>query len=76
MTIEKDISFKQINVNGKECLLQIWDMAGQEKFKSQTLSYYRDAQGALIVYDSTNQDSYTDVGYWIENIDKYTKGDV
>ena len=37
----------------KEVKLQLWDTAGQEKFRSVTKSYYKGAVGVLIVYDIT-----------------------
>nr|XP_009803277.1 PREDICTED: ras-related protein RABB1c-like [Nicotiana sylvestris] len=38
--------------------LQIWDTAGQEKFRSITRAYYRDAAGALLVYDVTKRHTF------------------
>jgi small GTP-binding protein len=42
-----------IKVGNKEIKLQIWDTAGQEKFRSVARSYYRGAIGVIIVYDIT-----------------------
>jgi len=38
--------------------LSIWDTAGQEAYHALNTIYYRGAQGALIVYDITDRDSY------------------
>lgn len=43
---------------------QFWDTAGQEKYKAMSEAYYRNAQGAFIVYDITNKDSFLNVDKW------------
>ncbi len=52
-TIGVEFSSKIIKVGNKEIKLQIWDTAGQEKFRSVARSYYRGAIGVIIVYDIT-----------------------
>lgn len=39
----------------KKVKVQIWDTAGQEKYKAVTLNHYRNAVGAMIVFDITNR---------------------
>lgn len=46
--------------------LQIWDTAGQESFRSITRSYYRGACGALLVYDITRRDTFTNLQRWLD----------
>ncbi|CAD5211520.1 unnamed protein product [Bursaphelenchus okinawaensis] len=45
--------------------LQLWDTAGQEKFKAITKSYYRNSAGVIIVYDITNRKSFDNVKEWL-----------
>ena len=52
-TISVEFSSKTIKIGEKEAKLQLWDTAGQEKFRSVTKSYYKGAVGVLIVYDIT-----------------------
>lgn len=40
--------------------------AGQESFRSITRSYYRDAAGALLVYDITRRESFNHLSRWLE----------
>lgn len=42
---------KKILVNGQQMALNIWDTAGQERYHALNAVYYREAAGALIVYD-------------------------
>ena len=48
--------------------LNIWDTAGQEKFRSLTRQYYRDCQGAFIVFDITKKKTFEFIKFWIDDI--------
>ena len=61
---------KSLVVNGKTVKLQLWDTAGQEKYKSMVSSYYRGANVALIVFDITNHLSFEALPNWIETFYK------
>ena len=69
-TIGVDFLMKSIIVNGKTVKLQLWDTAGQEKYKSMVSSYYRGANVALIIFDITNHKSFESLPNWIENFYK------
>tara|TARA_B110000305_G_C19184552_1_gene513619 strand:- start:431 stop:625 length:195 start_codon:yes stop_codon:yes gene_type:complete len=45
--------------------LNLWDTAGQEKFKSLIPSYIKDSQTVVVVYDITNRDSFESVEKWM-----------
>ena len=45
------------------------DTAGQERFRTLTTAYYRGAQGIVLVYDITNQDTFNHLSYWLKNIE-------
>ena len=47
---------------------EIWDTAGQEKYRSLAPLYYRGASAALVVYDITNRESYDNAQKWIEEV--------
>ncbi|VDO03680.1 unnamed protein product [Rodentolepis nana] len=53
--------------DGTVIKLRLWDTAGQEKFKSITRSYYRNAVGALLIFDITNRDSFEHIMGWYED---------
>ena len=52
-------------IDGKKVEIQIWDTAGQEKFKSLGPIYYRNARGAAVVFDVTNRNTFDDLSEWI-----------
>ena len=73
-TIGVDFKVKELEVDGKHVKLQIWDSAGQERFRNITMSYYRNSSGIIIVYDVTNHTSFDHVNNWIEEVRKYVPG--
>lgn len=50
--------------------MNLWDTAGQEKFHALGPIYYRKANGALLVYDVTNPDSFDKVKDWTKELNK------
>ena len=68
--IIKNQKLKSIEVDGKKVKLQIWDTAGQERFKNIQASYYKGANGVLVVYDITNKESFEHLNSWLIEIEK------
>lgn len=63
--------FKQTladQATGQQYPLQIWDTAGQEKFQSVTTHHYRAADGALLVFDISNERSFQNLGKWLNEL--------
>nr|CAD1838785.1 unnamed protein product [Ananas comosus var. bracteatus] len=72
-TIGVDFKVKMVNIGGKKLKLAIWDTAGQERFRTLTGSYYRGAQGIIMVYDVTRRDTFTNLSdVWAKEIDLYS----
>lgn len=65
-TIGVDFRIKTISMNNKVLKLQMWDTAGQDRYRNLVSSYYRGARGLIIVYDITNKASFENVPKWIE----------
>jgi Ras-related protein Rab-1A len=70
-TIGVDFKIRTIDLGGKSIKLQIWDTAGQERFRTITSSYYRGANGIIVVYDVTDMESFNNVRQWLNEIDKF-----
>ena len=56
--------------------LSIWDTAGQERFHALGPIYYRDANGAVLVYDITDADSFIKVKNWVNELRKMLGNDI
>ena len=65
-TLGVEFYTKTFEINKDYVMVEIWDTAGQEKYQSVTNSYYRGSQGALIVYDIANEESFNNIDKWLE----------
>nr|CAH0105354.1 unnamed protein product [Daphnia galeata] len=75
-TIGVDFAMKTVVIEGKQVKLQIWDTAGQERFRTITQSYYRSANGVLLVYDITKRSSFLSLQKWMEEIRRFTANNI
>jgi small GTP-binding protein len=57
-----------VPVNDQPVKLQIWDTAGQERFKSVSRAYFRNAVGAVLVYDVTVESSFDALDDWLNDL--------
>ena len=64
-TVGLDFITKDENINEKTIRVKIWDTAGQERYKSLTQGFFRLANGAIIVFDVSNNDSFVNLKYWV-----------
>ncbi len=68
-TIGLDYKLKNVQLDdGKMVKIQIWDTAGQDRFRSITKNYYKGAHGIILIYDITNKKSFENVRNWINQI--------
>ena len=68
-TIGLDYKLKNVQLDdGKMVKIQIWDTAGQDRFRSITKNYYKGAHGIILIYDITNKRSFDNVRNWINQI--------
>ncbi|XP_037632621.1 ras and EF-hand domain-containing protein homolog isoform X1 [Sebastes umbrosus] len=69
-TLGVDFQMKTLIVDGEPVLLQLWDTAGQERFRSIAKSYFRRADGVLLLYDVTCEKSFLNVREWVDMIEQ------
>ncbi len=68
MTIGADFAVKRVDLDGKEIVAQIWDLAGQLRFQSVREVYYQGATGGLLVFDITRQSTFASIPNWITEL--------
>ena len=75
MTIGADFSVKNIDIDGREITLRIWDLAGEDRFRVLLPAFAKGADGAIFVYDITNRNTLNHLSNWIQLI-KENAGDI
>ena len=75
-SIGVDFFSKTIKYKGKTIKLQIWDSAGQEKFRSLIPNYIRGSSLVFIVYDITNKKSFDNLQSWIDFVNNIENSNI
>ena len=76
-TIGLDYRLKSMELDdGKRIKLQIWDTAGQDRFRAITKNYYKGANGIILIYDVTNIETFENVKNWIAQIKEEANSNV
>jgi len=70
-TLGVNLLKKDMNIDKyKGVSAQIWDLGGQESFKSLRSLYLQGANGALVIYDTTNRKSFENLDEWVSNFEE------
>ena len=75
-TVGVEFGSKQLKVEGVNIKLQIWDTAGEERYRAITSAYYKGSKGCFIVYDITSEVSFENVEKWYEEIRKSAEKEI
>ncbi len=75
MTIGVQFHLKELKIDGKRILLQIWDFGGQEHFRPLLKDYATGARGALLLFDLTRLSSLHRIDQWV-NICRQNNPDI
>ena len=63
-----DLKTSNIEIKNKKIRVQLWDTAGQEKYRAITTNLFLKVQGVLLVYDLTNEESFNNLKSWVKLI--------
>jgi small GTP-binding protein len=67
-TIGIDKEIKHVRVGNDNYKMTLWDTAGQERFKCLPKKYYQNADGVLLLFDVTNEDTFNNVSKWMKDV--------
>ncbi|XP_008116893.1 ras-related protein Rab-23 isoform X2 [Anolis carolinensis] len=67
-TIGVDFLEREMQVNDEDVRLMLWDTAGQEEFDAITKAYYRGAQACVLVFSTTDRESFEAIPTWREKV--------
>ena len=67
-TIGVDTKTKDVRHNGKKIQLEIWDTAGEERFRTLAKNSYQGSDGIILVYDITQKKTFSNIKHWYDNI--------
>ena len=70
-TIGIDFITNDVKIGTELVTVKIWDTAGQERFRTITHTFYKQAQGVLLVFDVTDRMSYENLHSWITSIHEH-----
>ena len=68
-TVGVDFAIKALTYKENTCTLQLWDIAGQERYRNMTRTFYQNAVGAVVVVDITNKSTLKAAELWKQDID-------
>ena len=75
-TLGIEFANKHMIYNNTDYLIQIWDTAGQENFRSVTRAYYKASAVAMVVYDITKEESFQHIESWLRDCKELAPGTV
>ena len=72
--VTKEIFYEQYN---KILKYEIWDTAGQEKYRSLTKMFYKDASIVILVFDITRKDTFEEIrDFWLKQVKENSNEDI
>jgi len=75
-TVSGDCATFCLDIEETKHYLQVWDTAGQEKFRGITASFYRGVIGVILMYDVSNEESFSNIAGWLSDIHRLANENV
>ncbi|MDR3549285.1 MAG: GTP-binding protein [Candidatus Pacebacteria bacterium] len=76
VTLGADFTNYYLNINGKSTKLQMWDTCGLEMYKSMIRVFFKGSDAAFLVFDVTNEKTFTTLPLWLKELREFTSPDV
>ena len=76
VTLGMEIHVKELEMEGHQINLQIWDFGGQRRFKYLLPAYARGSFGGIFMYDISNEDSLTELDDWMDHFYQGLREDI
>ena len=73
-TVNTNCFQKRIQINDLIFNLNIWDTAGEEKYHAMAPIFYRGAQGAVVIFDVTNRETFNRATKWFSELNEFAEG--
>jgi small GTP-binding protein len=70
ITIGLDLQIKTVEINKNNYKIQLWDTAGQEKYRSISISYYKHKDGVLCCFSLSDRESFENLNFWLIEVKK------
>ena len=67
-TLGVDLIYKYIKIDNKSIRLDLWDTAGEERFRNIASNHYKGANGIIFVFDITKYETFKKLRSWIEDV--------
>ena len=67
-TVGLDYYSKTEEIDNQKIQIKLWDTAGQERYKALTQNYFRSAEGVLLAFDVSNEESFKNLKEWISSM--------
>ena len=65
-TLDSKTNFKKLTINNRQCVINMWDTAGQEQYRSITKTFINGTDIVILVYDITRRDTFLELNYWFD----------
>jgi small GTP-binding protein len=73
-TLGVELFRKQVKINDNDYVLKIWDTCGQERFRTLTKNYYKNAEGIMLLFDIHSIDSFQHLNNWMKSLNENFNG--
>ena len=67
---------KEVQIEKKKLVLELWDTVGQEAYRSLTKIFTKNSKIIILVYDVTSMETFNSLNYWYDYISKEAEGNI